>query len=78
MKAHIPAKKALSAPTKKAVRKYVEEYERDCMRRFFSWRARRFMKNLASAKIGLRGLSLLRRETPRERMRFFGGTRTNF
>ena len=35
MKAHIPAKKALSAPTKKAVREYVEEYERDCMRRFF-------------------------------------------
>ena len=35
MKAHIPAKKALSAPTKKAVREYVEEYEQDCMRRFF-------------------------------------------
>lgn len=34
MKAHIPAKAALSKKSKQAVREYVDSYEKDCMRRF--------------------------------------------
>lgn len=35
MRAHIPAKNALSKQSKQAVREYVDSYEKDCMRRFF-------------------------------------------
>lgn len=34
MKAHIPAKAALSKQSKQAVKEYVDSYEKDCMRRF--------------------------------------------
>lgn len=33
MKAHIPAKAALSKKSKQAVREYIDSYEKDCMRR---------------------------------------------
>lgn len=35
MRAHIPAKNALSKQSKQAVKEYVDSYEKDCMRRFF-------------------------------------------
>ena len=34
MKAHIPARAALSKEAKLAVKEYVDSYEKDCMRRF--------------------------------------------
>ena len=43
MKAHIPAKAALSKKSKQAVREYVDSYEKDCMRRAGTERRRNLL-----------------------------------